>query len=71
MHTRIARRRGDLLGGELSPAAARAERDAVLGRIARTGDEDDLRMRASTAGLDAREMSLLDDLDALEDLIGA
>ncbi|MBZ2199422.1 MULTISPECIES: hypothetical protein [Occultella] len=66
MNGRIAQ-----LREELSLAAARAERDAVLGRIAGTCDEDDLRMRAGAGGLDAREMALLDDLDALEDLIGA
>ncbi|CAM3754693.1 hypothetical protein OCAE111667_24895 [Occultella aeris] len=66
MNGRIAQ-----LREELSLAAARAERDAVLGCIAATCEEDDLRMRAGAGGLDAREMAMLDDLDALEDLIGA
>lgn len=45
-------------------ARARLERDAVLAAVA--DGEDALRMRAAGAGLDAAEMALLEDLDALD-----
>lgn len=43
---------------------ARLERDAVLAAVA--DGEDALRMRATEEGLDATEMALLEDLDALD-----
>ena len=43
---------------------ARLERDAVLAAVA--DGEDALRMRAAGEGLDAAEMALLEDLDALD-----
>lgn len=43
---------------------ARLERDAVLAAVA--DGEDALRMRAAEEGLDATEMALLEDLDALD-----
>lgn len=43
---------------------ARLERDAVLAAVA--DGEDALRMRAADEGLDAAEMALLEDLDALD-----
>lgn len=55
---------------ELTMAAARAERDAVLAAVTARGTEDELRMRAGSEGLDAAEMALLEALDALEDLLG-
>ncbi|WP_022917501.1 hypothetical protein [Ruania albidiflava] len=43
---------------------ARLERDAVLAAV--VDDEEALRMRATGEGLDAAEMALLEDLDALD-----
>ena len=43
---------------------ARMERDAVLAAV--TDGEDALRMRAAGEGLDAAEMALLEELDALD-----
>lgn len=43
---------------------ARLERDAVLAAVA--DGEDALRMRAAEDGLDAAEMAMLEDLDALD-----
>lgn len=54
--------RGTLSAAEA--ARARLERDAVLAAVA--DGEDALRMRAAGAGLDAAEMALLEDLDALD-----
>ena len=43
---------------------AQLERDAVLAAVA--DGEDALRMRAAGEGLDAAEMAMLEDLDALD-----
>lgn len=43
---------------------ARLERDAVLAAVA--DGEEALRMRAAGEGLDAAEMAMLEDLDALD-----
>ena len=48
---------------------AQLERDAVLAALA--DGEDALRMRAGSEGLDATEMALLEDLDALDAVLHA
>ena len=48
---------------------ARTERDAVLAAVA--DGEEALRMRATEQGLDAAEMALLEDLDALDAVLHA
>ncbi len=48
---------------------ARLERDAVLAAV--VDGEDALRMRAADEGLDAAEMALLEDLDALDAVLHA
>lgn len=54
---------------ELSIAEARAERDAVLHQIG--GDSDGLRARLDAEGLTGWELSLLTELEALEDRLSA
>ena len=49
---------------EAEARRARLERDAVLAAVA--DGEDALRMRAAGEGLDAAEMAMLEDLDALD-----
>ena len=49
---------------EPTGAEVRRERDAVLAAVA--DGEDALRMRAAGEGLDAAEMALLEELDALD-----
>ncbi|UFU06846.1 hypothetical protein [Ruania halotolerans] len=51
----------------LTLADARAERDAVLAAL--TTRDDTWLDRAGTEGLDTREMALVDDLNALEELL--
>lgn len=53
----------------LSAAAAEAERAAVLAEI--DEDADDLRTRLADEGLTGWEMSVLAELDALEDRLSA
>jgi len=48
---------------------ARTEQDAVLAAVA--DGEEALRMRAAEEGLDAAEMALLEDLDALDAVLHA
>ena len=54
---------------ELSAAAAEAERAAVLAEIGE--DADDLRSRLDSEGLTGWEMSVLTELDALDDRLSA
>lgn len=52
---------------EAETRRARLERDAVLAAVA--DGEDALRMRAAGEGLDAAEMAVLEDLDALDAML--
>lgn len=54
---------------QMSLEEARAERDAVLHLIG--GDAESLRARLDTEGLSGWEMSLLAELEQLEDRLGA
>ncbi|HLS64959.1 MAG TPA: hypothetical protein VK060_16370 [Ruania sp.] len=61
-------------GNRAGPTAAevrraRTERDTVLAAVA--DGEEALRMRAAEEGLDAAEMALLEDLDALDAVLHA
>lgn len=63
----MSRNHRDIEG--LSAMAAEAERAAVLAEIG--ADADDLRSRADTDGLTGWEMTILAELDALEERLSA